>query len=524
MANYDVVVIGGGHNGLVTAAYLAKAGKRIVVLEQNDYLGGGVVTRELTVPGFKHDQHSMAHIMIQANPLLVNDELGLKARYGLKYNFPDRPFASIFDDGSTLSMTTDPEANIAEIAKFSRSDADAYAEISRLGQAVLPILTSGFYQPPAPFGATFAMLDQSEIGRELINFMHKSCWDIIAERFTNEKVRMHFLKLLSENLAAPDEKGTGIALFFFVAMIEKYGIGVGVGGSAVLTHSLIASLTDNGAEFRTATRVEKVIVSDGRAVGVRTADGEEFLARDAVIGAIHPHLLGNFIDGMDSGVKARAGRVQQALYSAFAVHAALNEPLRYKTDEDVQDAYVMELLSTDMEAFLRKFDELKYGRIPREPLIGLSCPSVADGTRVPAGKATMYAFSYVPYSLSEGGPQQWDRIKDEYEASLIQHMAKYCHNLDASNIIATYSDSPLDLERSSPSFQRGDIHGCAPYLTQFAGHRPTPDLGNYTVPGLERMYLVGPFMHPAGGVFGAGRGTAIRMFDDLGMNFDRVIA
>ena len=118
-AEYDIVAIGSGHNGLVAAAYLAKAGKRVLVLERNAWFGGGVVTRELTRPGYRHDQHSMAHIFIQANPLLAADELGLKSRFGLQYLFPESPMMSIFEDGTTLTLYRDRERTAAGIARFS---------------------------------------------------------------------------------------------------------------------------------------------------------------------------------------------------------------------------------------------------------------------------------------------------------------------------------------------------------------------------------------------------------------------
>jgi len=158
---FDIVTVGSGHNGLVAAAYLAVMGKRVVVLERNAWFGGGVVTRELTVPGFRHDQHSMAHIFIQANPLLAADELQLKARHGLRYVFPDPPVSVLFEDGETLSLYRDRERTWAEIARLSRADADAYRQLSDQAAMWLPIrpeyivpghdpLVMERYREPAP--------------------------------------------------------------------------------------------------------------------------------------------------------------------------------------------------------------------------------------------------------------------------------------------------------------------------------------------------------------------------------------
>src|SRR5579863_6825659 len=122
----DIVAVGSGHNGLVAAAYLAAAGKKVLVLERNAWFGGGVVSRELTLPGFRHDQHSMTHIFIQGNPLLLNDELALKSKYGLRYVFPDSPMSSIFEDGETLAMYRDRARTRKEIERFSSRDAAAF--------------------------------------------------------------------------------------------------------------------------------------------------------------------------------------------------------------------------------------------------------------------------------------------------------------------------------------------------------------------------------------------------------------
>src|SRR5690606_32166412 len=144
---YDFVTVGAGHNGLVAAAYLAAAGKKVLVLERNEWYGGGVVTRALTKPGFLHDQHSMAHIFIQGNPLLKNDELGLKSRHGLKYTFPDPPMMSVFEDGTTLAVYRDRERTCADIAKFSKKDAEAFRWLSEKAAGYLPMVEASLYAP-----------------------------------------------------------------------------------------------------------------------------------------------------------------------------------------------------------------------------------------------------------------------------------------------------------------------------------------------------------------------------------------
>src|ERR1700689_1104223 len=128
--SFDVIAVGSGHNGLVAAAYLAAAGRRVLVLERNAWFGGGVITRELTVPGFRHDQNSMTHIFIQGNPLLLNDELGLKSKYGLRYVFPESPMTSIFEDGDTLAMYRERARTRAEIARYSPSDAASFERLA----------------------------------------------------------------------------------------------------------------------------------------------------------------------------------------------------------------------------------------------------------------------------------------------------------------------------------------------------------------------------------------------------------
>ena len=147
--SYDVVCMGAGHNGLVAAAYLAKAGKKVLLLERKAFPGGGVVTRELNTPGYWHDEHSSVHIMIQGNPMIRNDELGLMSKFGMKYRY-GTPYAMIFEDQTSLVAYKDLDKTCEGIAKISQKDAESYRKFATRSMEILPMFTSGLYSPPLP--------------------------------------------------------------------------------------------------------------------------------------------------------------------------------------------------------------------------------------------------------------------------------------------------------------------------------------------------------------------------------------
>ena len=517
--NFDIVAIGSGHNGLIAAAYLAAAGKKVLVLERNPWFGGGVVTRELTVPGFRHDQHSMAHIFIQANPLLKFDELGLKSQFGLEYIFPELPMMSVFEDGQTLGVYRDRERTCEEVAKFSKKDADAYRWLAEKSAAYLPMILATLYTAPTPLGAGYAMMDQSREGRELWRYMQMSSHDLLCEIFESDRVRMHFARVAGENLVSPDEKSTAMGIFVFVGFLEAYGIGVPVGGSGKLTDALIACIESHGGEIRASTDVRNVLVENGRAAGVATADGTEIKANDAVIGAIHPHDLNAMVEGLAPQIVREAEGTQISETACITIHAALEQPLQFRAGDHVR-AVMIELLPNDYNTMRRSFDNLRYGELSEYPLVGLGSLTLFDSSRVPEGKATMHVWDYVPYKRADG--LNWDESKEACAERMLKHMQKFIANVGHDNIIAYHCDSPTDMERTSSSFRRGDLHGIAATTYQYGAHRPTPDLGQNVVPGCDRLYLVGPYQHPGGGVFGAGRAAAMRACEDLGINFDEI--
>ena len=521
---FDIIVVGAGHNSLIAAAYLAKAGMSVLVLEKNAWIGGGVTTRELTVPGFRHDPHSTVHNLIQANPLILKDELGLQSRFGLNYIKPDVSFASVYDDNTALLTYYDLDKTCESIAKFSARDAEVYrAHIGRV-RKLIPMFANGLFMPPAPFGTFLAILEQSPEGRDLIGVMHKSAFDIVDGLFESEKVKLHFLKVSSEAMSGPEEKGTGMVFNMLTGFLHTYQGAFPRGGSGALTDALEACLKSNGAEIRPNNDVRRIIVQGGVAKGVELVSGEQLFAKRAVVASIHPHLLATYVEGLDERILSTARDTQHSGYSSINSHYALNEAPRYTALTGLPQAALVECLPASMAEFRTEFDDLRYGRVPTHPSLVCGVHTNFDPSRAPHGKATLYMCSFAPYGLTDGGAARWDDVKEQVADGLLRTYRKFTDNMGSDNIIARHVDSPLDYERTSRSFQRGDISGIGRYLNQFLGRRPTPELAQYAVPGAKGLYLSGPFMHPGGGVIGGGRATARKIAGDLGVNFDELVA
>ena len=520
---YDIVFAGGGHNSLVASAYLAAGGLKVLVLERNPWIGGGVVTRELTVPGFRHDQHSTAHMLIQANPLIRNDELALQSRFGLKYIRPEISVATIFEDGSRVLTYHDLDKTCESMARISPRDAESYRRHVQRSLEMLPMFVTGLFAPPAPFGTFMSILEQSRQGRALIGVMNKSAFDIVDDLFENDKLKIHFLKYSSEAMAGPEEKGTGLIFSMLVGFVHAFHGGFPRGGSGALVDSLARCITHYGGEIRTKCHVSRVVVEGGKARGVVLEGGEEIRAKRAVVGSFHPHLLKNYIGGIDADILTDAAKTQPGSYSSFVVNYALDSAPVYSALKDVSSPLMVELLPADFLKMRREFDSLRYGEVPECDSIVCFTNTNHDPTRAPAGKSILYLYSFAPYGLADGGPARWDAIKDDLADTMLAKYRRYVTNMEPESIIARHISSPLDNERTSLSFQKGDISGIGRYLYQFLGRRPTPELSQYAVPGIEGLYLCGPFMHPGGGVTGGGRAVATKMMGDLGMDFGKVV-
>ncbi|UCV17797.1 phytoene desaturase family protein [Ferribacterium limneticum] len=515
----DIIVVGAGHNSLTAAAYLAKHGLSVLVLERNDHIGGGVVTEELTVPGFHHDTHSIIHQYIQMNPMIDKDELGLLSKFGLKYLEAPYMFSSVFEDGSIIQMGQDLEMSCASIAVHSERDAKAYRDFIHKTYEILPMVQHALFNPPMPFGGFMALLEQSPLGRELMGDMLGSAYDLALKYFENEKVQMHLLRYAAEAMMGPESKGTGLLLFITAAALHAKNARYPEGGSGHLSLAIQRCIEHYGGKIMLNSSVKRLIMSGDKATGVELDDGRVFHAKKAVLASVHPKNLNDFVGGrLTPEIQADIKNLKPSDYVAFNTHYALKEPLRYKVHpEALANTFGIEIQPANMMELRQMFDEFRYNKLP-EHLSVIGCvPSNFDKKRCPEGNAVLYLYMFAPSKLVNG---DWDEIKMQVADRMLETYRQIAENLTDDNIIARHVDSPKDMAKHSASFVGGDIMSLGMHLFQFMGRRPTPDLASYRVPGVSGLYLVGPFMHPGGGVMGGGRPVAIRVMADLGMKTD----
>lgn len=521
---FDIVVIGAGSNSLSAAAYMAKAGKNVLVLEKNRHCGGGVTSVEVA-PGFIHDPHATGLMTCMVSPTLAKDELGLKTKFGLQFKEWQAAFTTLFDDGSVLATYQDVERTAQSIAKFSAKDAESYREIAHRCVKFGPLLNAGAATPPMPFARFLALLEGNAVGAELAAGFFNSAYDVICRYFESLEVRLHYLKWIGEAMENPEAGGTGILVYNLLALVHGSGPYAVVGGSQKLSDALVDCIKHYGGTVRTECEVVKVNISSGRATGVTLKDGEVIHARDSVLACVHPWSLKKFIPEIDDRVAADARAVKLSNHGAVNQQISLSrEPIFISDDPILRNSMVVEYMPrSDFEGMRRIYDGYRYGEIPYghfNPLTIIN--SFIDKTRVPSPeKCALYLYHFAPMQLAEGGINAWDERKQEYGDLVWESFKKFTTNIDNSCIEGRLIETPLDHHRHSASMMNGDIFGIGTAGGQILGHRPTPALANYRVPNIQGLYLTGPFMHPGGTVTLGGRPTAMVMYQDMGIDLKR---
>jgi len=520
---YDVVVIGGGHNGLVVAAYLVKAGLDVCVFEHHSKVGGGAITSEMNVPGFKFDLGSAAHYGIQGNPLVRRDELGLKAKYGLKYINPDPITAFVFPDDSSLIVHMDIRKTCESIARFSKKDAEAWPSFCRNAAQTMKAGSLAMSGALPPMGKLLSFLGASEEGREYWRVFLASCMDIVDEWFESEEVKAAICRYACDYMASPREFGTGFNAISGLALIQNWGLGLPVGGSGALSEALASCIRDNGGTIAVSTPVKSIKVGGGEVKGVILANGEEIRASKAIVSNLNvKQLFLQMLRGEDlpAGFQTKVSKLRHSRYSYLNCFIALNEAPKYAAGPEVNRTASV-AITPYREEMLRALDDIIYG-VPRALLPFATVHSLEDPTRAPAGKQALSLLHFAPYSLKEGGPTGWDTVKQKVADGVLNLARRHITNLTAENILGSSVMSPLDIERYNPAMVQGDVLHIAHLPSQYFSDRPLPGWGQYRTP-VKKLYMCGASNHPGGGVVGSGRTTAQVMMEDIGIDFKKVI-
>lgn len=521
--NYDAIVIGAGHNGLITACYLAKAGLKTVVIERRLEAGGGLCTEEVTLPGFLHNLHSFYHDAAAIMPPMKDLDL---ARYGMRYVCPPVQVGVPFADGKAITIHGDIDATCKSISRFSERDAKAYRQLHDAYRefieiVVIPALFSPASKPSAPFAA----LENSPEGLDYLHLSRKSPREVVEDVFENEAVRAAILfQLTVPRGIVADYKGLGMLVPLLVSHIELSH--VAVGGSHSLAHALWRALLASGGAIRGVHEVEKIIVENGAAVGVRVNSGgivSEIRANKVVVSSIDLDQTFNRLVGaehLEEKFIKKVDNVRLDEFSFFGVHLALKEPPKYKSsafDANLQNALKVGIGIDGVDTILEVYEKIRNGKLPDPAGMYCSVPTLFDPTQAPKGMHTALIWQHVPFKIAGESDDVWDRIGGDYADKCIEKWSKYAPNLKDA-ILKRYVFTPLDIPRKLINMRNGGVFMARMSQDQIEGFRPFPELSEHRTP-INNLYLAGACTHPGGGVIGGPGFNAVQIIAaDLGLN------
>jgi phytoene dehydrogenase-like protein len=519
VADHDAVIVGSGINSLACAALLARAGWDICVLERSAHLGGAIQTAELTQPGYLHDVFSAWH------PLWVGGaahaELGDElAAHGLEYLNTDFPTATLYPDGDAAFLLRSTDANAVELDRQAQGDGDAWR---RALDDFLPNADLAF----AVLGTELWSKDGLALGtrayrrlgrRGLVEFSGNvlvSSRDWLTATFASERAHGLLAPWVLHTGLGPDAATSGFMTQVIAVAIQEGGMPIPRGGGARLVDALVRLIGDHGGTCETDRDVERIVVRDGAATGIRLADGTEVTASRAVIANVTPtQLYGRLLDGeASSDVSERARRFRYGR-SEMQIHFALSEPPRWEGDERLGQTAIVHL-TPGLNGVSRAVNEAERGLLPAEASVVVGQPLTIDPSRAPDGAGLLWIqLQELPWQVEgdaagelEVGDGTWTQeLRERYADRIQARIAAHVPNLESS-LRQRVVLSPADLESANVNLVHGDPYSGALALDQNLLWRPFAANPGHGTP-VRRLWHIGASTHPGPGL-GAGSGTLV---------------
>jgi phytoene dehydrogenase-like protein len=513
---YDGIVIGAGHHGLILGSYLARAGLKILLVERRLTYGGGLCTREVTLPGFYHNLHSINHFHISETPWFK--DLGLDER--VTYITPRYEFGQAHHDGSALVLGRDLEESVANIARFSKKDAQMFRDWNRKAEAITrDILLAERYAEPLPLDERETLLKQTALGREFLEVANRQPLDVVRELFENHHVQLLFLFKVSlfgtwlvDTMSKTSPMGSVIRAFDL-----ESGYQLCQGGSFNLARGLMETFIAAGGTYQPQVDIARIIIENGKATGIELADGRTVRAKQFVASTLDVHQTFETLVGREQLPAAFLQKLdgfQYTAWSLFGLHLALNESPRFaaeKFDPNINRSLKWSIGAETMEDLFSAHQDVMAGRVPKLVQFGSGPLSLLDPTQAPPGKHTTYCWHVMPLNPDIGG-KNYEDWKEEFADRIVETFARYCPNMTSKNILGRYIYTGREYVQEMINMRGGDI-----FMGAFNAEQVMYNHFGYRSP-IPNLYNAGSAGHPGGAISGgSGYISAALIARDLGI-------
>jgi phytoene dehydrogenase-like protein len=522
MSEFDVVVIGAGHNGLTLAAYLAKAGLSVGVFEKRDVIGGGLCTEQLGYPGFLHNMHSNFHLWPDFAPAW--DDLEIE-KFGMRYVHPSIPWSAPLSNGKAILLHNQTALTVKSFAKFSKRDASTYEKIKPdLDKVFRKLVLATLYSvPKSENPEAEKLLDKlSWFNR---NWFSKDLFQVADELFEDETIKSFILANIWFAGWAPDYEKMGDLVPTFIGIANHMYLPVG--GTAQLAHTLARIIAHYGGKIYPSCETGKILVdSSGRASGIELSStsplhsSKKVTAKKAVVSATD--VFSTFMQLLDessltSDARKKAQKFSFAGNALFNVHFELNEPPKYRSNDVLVNKGWSQDIGYETYHDLREdLKELSAGRFPRVPRYEAGVNSLFDPSYAPPGKHVAIAYREMPNTDKfQGGKDGYESAAEEYADQVQEKWHEYAPNMTKDNVIARFNYSAFDYAGKIVSMRTGNWSLGKMDYAQSNERRPFPGYADYRTP-IRGLYMCSSSCHPGGSIFlAAGYNAAGVLLEDL---------